>query len=311
MARPVGRAVSVTYGRAMPRWSLRTVPPDAERTYVEAGWWTEATLGRMVARWLDATPSAGVHVWSRVRPWHGTYAHVDDEARRLVSLLREHGVDAGQVVAFQLPNWREAVVSFAALAMGGYVLVPIVHIYGRNEVSFILEQSGATAYVSPASYGHVDYGAIVDRNAPASLRVHLVVGEQTCGPSRAGLERIAWDEAAHTAPARELPQPSPTNVAVLAYTSGTTSDPKGVIHDHRTMLSELAHMEGWITPGRPNLMGSPVTHATGMLGAVLGPFKTGTDIHLIDRWDPGHALEVMRTAGIGGGTGAPVFLATL
>ena len=51
----------------------------------------------------------------------------------------------GEAVAFQLPNWREAVVSFAALALGGYVLVPIVHIYGRREVAFILEQSGAAA----------------------------------------------------------------------------------------------------------------------------------------------------------------------
>jgi acyl-CoA synthetase (AMP-forming)/AMP-acid ligase II len=97
---------------------------------------------------------------------------------------------------------------------------------------------------------------------------------------------------------------------VLAYTSGTTSDPKGVIHDHRTMLSELRHMKSWITPGKPNLIGSPVTHATGMLG-VLGPLVTGEDIHLIDRWDPAHALEVMLEADVGGGSGASVFLASL
>jgi acyl-CoA synthetase (AMP-forming)/AMP-acid ligase II len=103
----------------------------------------------------------------------------------------------------------------------------------------------------------------------------------------------------------------PDDVAVLAYTSGTTRDPKGVIHDHRTMLSELRHMRDWITPGKPSLMGSPVAHATGMIGAVLGPLATGQDIHLIDRWDPAHALEVMRKAGIGGGGGAPVFLASL
>jgi acyl-CoA synthetase (AMP-forming)/AMP-acid ligase II len=58
-------------------------------------------------------------------------------------------------------------------------------------------------------------------------------------------------------------------------------------------------------------MGSPVTHATGMLGAVLGPLTTGQDIHLIDRWDPAHALEVMLAAGIGGGAGASVFLKSL
>jgi acyl-CoA synthetase (AMP-forming)/AMP-acid ligase II len=98
---------------------------------------------------------------------------------------------------------------------------------------------------------------------------------------------------------------------MLAYTSGTTGDPKGVIHDHRTILSELEHMAPYMNPGKPNLMGSPVTHATGMLGAVLGPLVTGENIHVIDRWDPGHALEVMLDQGIGGGTGASVFLASL
>jgi acyl-CoA synthetase (AMP-forming)/AMP-acid ligase II len=106
-------------------------------------------------------------------------------------------------------------------------------------------------------------------------------------------------------------QVDPTDVVVLAYTSGTTSDPKGVIHDHRTLLSELRHMNVWITPGASNLMGSPVTHATGMLGAVLGPLGCAGEIHVIDRWDPGYALEVMAQHSIGGGTGASVFLASL
>jgi acyl-CoA synthetase (AMP-forming)/AMP-acid ligase II len=100
-------------------------------------------------------------------------------------------------------------------------------------------------------------------------------------------------------------------VAVLAYTSGTTSDPKGVIHDHRTMLSELQHMAGYMTAGKSKLMGSPVTHATGMLGAVLGPLITAQAIHVLDRWDATHVLEVMREARVGSGTGASVFLASL
>jgi acyl-CoA synthetase len=109
----------------------------------------------------------------------------------------------------------------------------------------------------------------------------------------------------------DLPGVRSDDVAVLAYTSGTTGDPKGVVHDHRTMLSELRHMAPYMNPGKPNLMGSPVTHATGMLGGVLGPLVMGEDIHLIDRWDPAHALEVMLKEGIGGGGGASVFLASL
>jgi len=307
--------VSAEPERQARRWSARRVPFELERAYVDGGWWTDETLGAMVARQLAAHPAATVSIWSRSRPWQGSYADIDDEARRLVALLRESGIRPGEAVAFQLPNWREAVVSFAALALGGYVLVPIVHIYGRKEVSFILEQSGASAYISPMAYGHVDYAEIVETAAPASLRVHVVVEDAGGAPSREasgeGPTRIAWQACAGREPESDLPGVGSDEVAVLAYTSGTTGDPKGVIHDHRTMLSELRHMAAYMNPGKPNLMGSPVTHATGMLGAVLGPLVTGENIHLIDRWDPAHALEVMLKAGIGGGTGAAVFLASL
>jgi acyl-CoA synthetase (AMP-forming)/AMP-acid ligase II len=303
--------MSVDPGRPGKRWSVRRVPPDLERAYVDGGWWTEETLGTMVARQLARYPASTVAIWSRSRRWQGSYADVDAEARRLVTLLRDMGVQPGEAVAFQLPNWREAVVSFAALALGGYVLVPIVHIYGRKEVGFILEQSGAAAYISPTAYGHVDYMEIGETTTPGSLRLHIIVDDAQAPLASSGLARIGWEGCAERKPATDLPFVKSNEVAVLAYTSGTTSDPKGVIHDHRTMLSELRHMADWMTPGKPNLMGSPVTHATGMIGAVLGPLAMGHDIHLIDRWDPAHALDVMLQARIGGGTGAPVFLASL
>ena len=292
------------------RWPRRDLPAALVERYEREGWWTEATLGDQVADWLAASPDATVDIHSRTHGWHGTYADIDEEARRLIALLRAEGIEPGDVVAFQVPNWREAVVSFAGLAMGGYVLVPIVHIYGRKEVAFILAECGADAYISPAHHGHVDYDEIVDEHAPEILRLHLVVGDEECAPGPAGVRRLPWRAIHDHEPARDLPVVSADAVVVLAYTSGTTSDPKGVIHDHRSLLSELRHMAGWVSE-RPNLMGSPVTHATGMLGAVLGPLRRGGDIHLIDRWDPEHALQVMGVHGIGGGTGASVFLASL
>ncbi len=159
------------------RWRSRRVPAALVERYVAEGWWTDATLGDRVAGWLAAAPDTPVHIHSRTHGWHGTYADVDDEARRVVALLRTEGIEPGAVVAFQLPNWREAVVSFAALAMGGYVLVPIVHIYGPKEVGFILDECGADAYLSPAGYGHVDNLQIVQQHAPDSLRLHVVTGD--------------------------------------------------------------------------------------------------------------------------------------
>ncbi|MDZ7675465.1 MAG: AMP-binding protein [Acidimicrobiales bacterium] len=293
------------------KWSKRDVPAALETRYVRDGWWTEETLGGQVATWLADAPDTTVATHSRTNQWQGTFADIDDEARRLVSLLRGEGLEPGAVIAFQIPNWREAVVSFAALAMGGYVLVPIVHIYGAAEVAFILDECGAEAYISPASFGYVDYTTIVDERQIDGLRLHVVVGEGADAPAPDAVRRVAWDEVAAHEPATDLPEVAPADAVVLAYTSGTTSDPKGVIHDHRTLLAELAHINGMAKPDMANLMGSPVTHATGMLGAVLSPLWLANPIHLIDRWDPGHALEVMAEHGIGGGTGASVFLSTL
>ena len=298
----------------------RAVPAALRALYLERGWWTDDTLGQVVYRSLRAAPDATINVWSESRPWHGSYSDVQNEALRLVRVLRDAGIEPGSVVAFQLPNWREAVSAFYGLAMGGYVLVPIVHIYGPKEVRFILRESGARAYISTDRYGHVDYLDIVDGAAPAELpdlALHILLGREA-GPARvaritcdARVARITWDAVDRVAPAEPSDGVDPDDVCVLAYTSGTTSDPKGVMHSHRTLLAERLHMDPWITPGAPNLMGSPITHATGMLGAVLAPMQLGENIHLIDRWDPPRVLDIMLEAGIGAGTGASVFLASL
>jgi acyl-CoA synthetase (AMP-forming)/AMP-acid ligase II len=296
------------------RWPVRRVPSNLRERYLAEGWWSNDTLGSLVDRSLSDAPDAGVHTWSELRPWHGTYADVRLESLRLVTALRAAGIEPGDVVAFQLPNWREAVVSFYGLAMGGYVLVPVVPIYGAKEVRFILRQSRARAYVSADRYGHVDYVDIVEGAAAGELpdlALHIVVGEHRAPATNARVARADWDVVAAATPAVEITASDPDDVCVLAYTSGTTSNPKGVLHTHRTLLAEIPHIQSWITPGSPNLMGSPVTHATGMLGAVLAPMALGEDIHLIDRWVPGRVLDVMLDADVGAGTGAAVFLASL
>ena len=296
----------------VPAWPVRKVPAALRERYLQEGWWTDDTLGRLVDDSLRAAPGAEIRVWSDVRPWRGTYADVQNEALQLVTALRAAGVEPGDVVAFQLPNWREAIVAFYALAMGGYVLVPIVHIYGRKEVRFILAESHARAYISADRYGHVDYLEIVDDAGDAALpdlTLHVVVGDATAPSPR--VRRVGWDDFTAVATAHTIATPDPDDVGVLAYTSGTTSDPKGVMHTHRTLLAEMLHIKPMIAVASTNLMGSPVTHATGMLGAVLGPMVLGRPIHLIDRWDPGRVLEIMLEADIGAGTGASVFLASL
>ncbi len=92
-----------------PRWPVRNVPTALGERYREVGWWREETLGEAVDRSLRAAPDTGLHIWSRERPWHGTYADVHLEARRLVTASARRGGrtrERGRVPAAELARSR-------------------------------------------------------------------------------------------------------------------------------------------------------------------------------------------------------------
>ena len=275
------------------------------------GRWTRETLGTVMARQLAAHPASTVSIWSRSRSWQGVYAilsmpgvlgssHCSVTWTCSPAIQSPSNSPTGAKPSSRSPRWRSA-DTWSSRSSTSTV---------ARKFPSSSSRAAPWQNISPRAWGHVDYDAIVDTAAPAALRLHVVVDAAEVAPSRAGLARIGWSACAERKPTVDLPTVRPEDVAVLGYTSGTTSDPKGVIHDHRTMLSELRHMKEWVTPGKPNLIGSPVTHATGMLG-VLGPLTMGEDIHTIDRWDPAHVLEVMLEAGIGGGSGASAFFSSI
>ncbi|HZM40667.1 MAG TPA: hypothetical protein VFB94_16205, partial [Acidimicrobiales bacterium] len=84
-------------------WGLRPIPPDLADRYRANGWWTDASLGDMVASGLGTMGDVRFRVRSAVRPWSGTFADVDGAARALAASLQARGVGPGSVVAFQIP----------------------------------------------------------------------------------------------------------------------------------------------------------------------------------------------------------------
>ncbi|PRC41916.1 AMP-dependent synthetase, partial [Mycobacterium sp. ITM-2017-0098] len=127
---------------------MRRIPAELVRRYEEEGYWTRETLGDLLARGLAENPDAGFHVHSAVRPYAGTFGEVAHDARRLAAGLKARGVGSGDVVALQLPNWREAAVTFWASAFLGAVIVPIVHFYGRKELTHIMATAKPRVFVT-------------------------------------------------------------------------------------------------------------------------------------------------------------------
>jgi cyclohexanecarboxylate-CoA ligase len=96
----------------------------------------------------------------------------------------------------------------------------------------------------------------------------------------------------------------------VLYTSGTTSDPKGVLHTSQTLLQEVASMQrAWgLTFRDVMLMASPLTHITGLLQGLLVPCQVGARAVLLDRWDPGACVDIAEAEGATYMAGATPFL---
>ena len=143
LSRSGGRHVS-SCARCRPIWPSATWP-RARGTTARSGSSCDDAL-------LTEDPTRRFRIWSPTNPYIGTVGEVYEEALRVAGGLRELGLGPGDLVAFQLPNWVEAAITFYACTMLGVTLVPIVHFYGPKEVGFILRQSGARALVIVSSY---------------------------------------------------------------------------------------------------------------------------------------------------------------
>jgi acyl-CoA synthetase len=302
--------VTQTSSLGADRWRLRSVPRDLAERYRSEGWWTDASLGSMVADGLGRMADVPFRVRSQVHPWTGTFAEVDRAARSLAATFRARGIGPGDVVVVQLPNWVEAGITFWATAYVGAVVVPIVHFYGAKEVGYILGATEPAAIVTPDRFGHTDYLATYeDLLARHPVPLWLVAGE-TAADLPAGATPF---EAALGADPLPAPAPvDPDAPTIVAFTSGTTRDPKGVVHSHRTIGFETRQLDHLFpTGGPPQITGAPVGHFIGMLNAFLVPLLRQRAVNLVDVWDPGTVLRLMLDEGLGVTGGATYFLTSL
>jgi acyl-CoA synthetase (AMP-forming)/AMP-acid ligase II len=295
-----------------PDWSPRAVPDDLRARYWREGLWTDETLGDLLAGALDEHAGLQFRIWSRTRPFSSTLGAVYERARGLAAGLQARGIGPGDVLAFQLPNWWEAAATFWGASALGAVLVPVVHFYGPKELGFILRESQARVLITADRFGHLDYLAGLDTLRPTLPDLELVVVVPAESGAPAAADTLAFDDVADHAPLDAPLAVDPDAPAVVGYTSGTTSDPKGVVHSHRTLTAEVRQLLGiQAVDDRPMLVGAPVAHAIGMLAGLLGPPYRSQPVHLMDVWEPAAVLAAMVEADLTSGAGATFFCQSL
>ena len=271
--------------------------------WLRDGLWSDQSLAEVFERQARENPDARIVVAAETRPAEASLAEVFAMARRVAAGFRSVGLGRGDCIAVQAPNWLETLVANAAIALIGGVVVPIVHIYGPSELGYILGQSGAKALITPDRWRGVDFAERLARThiAPSEL-LHIVIGAAPEGA-------LSWAALANHPPIEAIARVAPDELALLIYTSGTTSAPKGVMHSHRTLLAELTAAPT-TAAGSVALCPWPPGHVAGVLG--MGRFwLKGQSSVLMERWDGKEAAELIAQHRIASTSGTPFHLSSL
>lgn len=220
-----------------------------------------------------------------------TYLELETLAERMACFLSDGGVGRGRVIIMQLPNVLESAVVAIAASQLGAVVSPVLPNYRADEIHYMLDLTEAAMIITPHHYRGNDFvamiGEVADRSrhrfSHAAIDLDLPGIEwMTQNLPNAGKAPAADDDA--------------SGVAVILFTSGTTSRPKAVMQTDEALNANLAAFWHMVGLGTSEIawMPSPVGHSTGFNWGIRAPLMHGATLVLQDKWDPESALDLIK-----------------
>jgi acyl-CoA synthetase (AMP-forming)/AMP-acid ligase II len=261
---------------------LTTLSPARLKQHYAEGFWTSDTIYTLARKNAQAHPGQFA---LRDRFRRLTFAQVVEAADRLAADLAAKGVRRGQRVAVWLSSRLETAIALLACSRNGYVCSPSLH---RNhtvgEIGELMDRMRAVALIA-----EIGYGADADRHDVFALAESL--------KSMRAIYRVpplSDDDVAHLPYARLLDSAldmasaaeadvEPDTVVYLAFTSGTTGKPKGVMHSDNTLLANARALAGDWSLGLGSVIYtlSPLSHNLGF-GAMISGFAVGAELVVHD-----------------------------
>lgn len=267
-------------------------PPSAETIaqYRRQGYWSDRTFADILESRATATPDREAMADERRRV---SYGALFAEVKRFAEFLRRQGVGRGDVVTLQLPNRIEFPVVFFALELIGAVANKISADFRAVEVEYILRFSDSKAYVCAAEFKGFDFLAMIEGIRPRLPKLGLVVCVDDI--ERAGVTSFARVvNATPEIAAADRVRMSPLEVMRMCFTSGTTGNPKGVLHCFNTTLwaAQLFNEQLGVTENEVMLGFLPVGLNWGYLNLVQS-VMAGCRIVMIERFNAAAVLDLI------------------
>ena len=266
-------------------------------SFRQAGYWLDKTVDQLLTEAAARTPDKVALVADRVDREQAprfTYRELEKLADRAATSLLRLGVGRGDIVTVQLPNWWEFVVTAFACSKIGAVMNPVMPILRERELLYILNFCQAKVFIVPKTYRGFDYAAMAQGmrgDLPYLKQVIVVEGE-----GETSFERMLLSSEPGKLPAGLRPD----DMAVLMFTSGTTGEPKGVMHTSNSLIACCKALSGrfGLDSSDVLLVASPVGHMTGYAAIVLLSVYLGGKMILQDVWEAKRGVNLMAREGV-------------
>ncbi len=288
-----------------------TLTQARTRDTTRAGLWRGESLETYLDRWASTRPQKIAVVDG---PGRHTYEVLARMVERVAYGLRAHGVERGSVISCQLPNWTEFVLVFLAASRLGAVVNPIPPTYRASELRFMLGLLESQVVIIPAvfrGFGYSDMLAALRSEMPRLEHVFVARGP---APARMQPFEVLVDSAWEArAGRRPLEGSDPNAVHEIVFTSGTTGEPKGVMHTPNTTLSTIYTMIERLDFSERDvlLMASTLGHQTGYLYGYCLDLLLGATAVWMEIWNAEEAARLIEAERVTFTMGATPFLRDL
>ena len=256
------------------------------------------SLGEYLKRTIERFPDRRAFV---LREKTVTWKELGQIVDRLTLALIDLGISHGDKVAVLFPNRLEFIYATLALARLGAVHIPISERLREREIRFILDRTGAVGMIMVDEFWNFSFSDLLSdiKDDLPRLR-YVIVSEKKKYPHEILLEDLInkdWEEVYpddyyHRVYLKAHPV-EPDDLLEIVFTSGTTGDPKGVMHTHNTRCrSALGTINGTrLTYEDTYLIMVPLSHTTALVNAFYASVISGSCGVLLETWNVEEAFK--------------------